>query len=177
MEKKEPEHGVFIRFRRAREEPRQNERSSSLSRSVNLAARKFDQATRRFKLVPEASTHAGSGGPEGGKNLNKYCSGQLIVILPLIFFPNSSSLVFIEILRPRSISVRFLAKAAPPALPRSILRVPSLSIDHSHQLTVVFNLGSPPSSKVRSPEKKGFPWCWARFGRSRSESEVCRGWW
>ena len=92
------------------EEQRQNERSSSLSRSVNLAARKFDQTTRRFKLVPEASTQAGSGGPEGGKNLNKY-------FLPLTFPPNSSSLIFTKIRRPRSFLVQFLVTTEPSALP------------------------------------------------------------
>ena len=163
------------------ERNRDREPSSCSSGSVHLAATIWTKATRRFGCVPAASMQAWGGGPEGGKNLNKYCSLQLIVILPLTFSPNSSSLIFTEIRRPRSISVRFLAYTAPPALSRSILRVPSLSIDHRRQLAVVFNLGSPPSSKVRSPEKKGFPWCgvglggiWARLRCAESGGEF--GW-
>ena len=93
-------------FREERRELRQRNRdrepSSCSSGSVHLAATIWTKATRRFGCVPAASMQAWGGGPEGGKNLNKYCSVQLIVILPLTFPPTRalwSSLKFVVLAR------------------------------------------------------------------------------
>ena len=101
--------------------------------------------------------------------------------------PVSRSSVSLPPLCFSTIAVSSEIRRRPSAIrPTHSLEPVSRSREPIHQATVLppqpYTRAPPSSStsghhrsvKVRSPVRRGFPWCWARYGCSRSGIEVCR---